>query len=65
MNCWICGAEPVEVHSTITPPCDEPVITYIRWPHTDTHTHVEQPPTPAQLEQAGHDTLMRILSEAA
>lgn len=32
-----------------------------RWPWTaDDHDHATEPPTPAQMEQAGHETLMRI-----
>jgi hypothetical protein len=37
-----------------------------RWPaSTDGHQHAEVPPTPGQLEQAGHEALMRIRREAA
>ena len=53
------------MHSVVTPEQEEPVITYVRWPDSDTHTHVERAPTPGELEQAGHETLMRIIREAA
>jgi hypothetical protein len=34
-----------------------------RWPPGD-HQHAERPPTPRELEQAGHEALMRIVGAA-
>lgn len=66
MKCWLCGVEPLlEIDTTAL---NSPFNTKTagRWPPaTDGHQHAEQPPTPAQLEQAGHDTLMRIIRDSA
>lgn len=65
MRCWICGAEPEMVNiQRLEDP--QPVLIPGRWPAAeDGHRHAERPPTPGQLEQAGHEALMRIMSESA
>jgi len=64
MKCWLCGAEPALVE--VTTPIDTQR-RYLpgRWPPAlDGHTHAERPPTPGELEQAGHEALSRILDMA-
>ncbi len=64
MRCWICGAEPNMVNTqTFRDP--QPVLRPGMWPPSgDGHRHAERPPTPSDLEQAGHETLIRIRAEA-
>lgn len=61
MRCWWCGVEPnTWVDTTML---DSPFETRAPgpWPSfTDGHSHALEPPTPGQLEQAGHEALMRI-----
>jgi hypothetical protein len=61
ITCWQCGVEPLTVHETTT--LSDPQPTYIagRWPDGD-HAHAERAPSPGELEQAGHEALMRIRS---
>lgn len=63
MRCWLCGAEPEMVNiQTLS----EAQPRYIpgQWPAAeDGHTHAVRPPTPDQLEHAGHQALMRIRNE--
>jgi hypothetical protein len=64
MRCWSCGVEPEMVDvSTVTDA--QPRYISGRWPTGDDHEHAERPPTPGQLEQAGHEALMRIRGAAA
>lgn len=64
MRCWQCGAEPELVVETTT--FGDPERTYAagRWPPGD-HEHAIAPPTPGELEDRSHRTLMRILAIAA
>lgn len=65
VRCWQCGAEPLETYEVSTLSDAEPQYIAGRWPPSDDrHTHAERPPTPAELEQAGHAALQRIRSEA-
>jgi hypothetical protein len=59
MRCWQCGVEPLETYEITTLNDAQPRYVPGRWPPGD-HAHAEQPPTPGQLEQAGHEALMRI-----
>lgn len=59
MRCWQCGVEPLEVYETTTFGETRPSYLPGRWPAGD-HEHAERPPTPGELEQAGHEALMRI-----
>ncbi|BCJ45334.1 hypothetical protein GCM10010168_86030 [Actinoplanes ianthinogenes] len=61
MRCWICGEEPDWINvQTLSDP--GPVLIPGAWPQaSDGHRHAERPPTPAELEQAGHEALRRIL----
>jgi hypothetical protein len=59
VKCWSCGVEPVELHDVQTLGDPEPVYLPI-WPHGGDHEHAERPPTPGELEQAGHEALRRI-----
>lgn len=66
MRCWLCGAEPI--HEIDTSALGSTFNTTVagRWPPAlDGHVHAETPPTPGELEQAGHDALLRILRESA
>ena len=58
MRCWQCGVEPELVEVTTLTDA-QPRYVPGRWPPGD-HVHAVTPPTPGQLEQAGHDTLSRI-----
>ena len=65
MRCWLCGVKPL--HEIDTSALNSAFSTTApgRWPpSTDGHTHAERPPTPAELEQAGHAALQRIRNEA-
>lgn len=63
MKCWICDAEPNYV-DTRTFGDPGPVLTPAGWPPSaDGHPCAERPPTPAQLEQAGHEALIRIQTQ--
>jgi hypothetical protein len=56
----MCGAEPDLVEIS-TANDAQPRYVPGRWPPAeDGHQHAAQPPTPGQLEQAGHEALMRI-----
>lgn len=59
MRCWLCGAEPLEVFDASTMESATVQLIPGRWPTGD-HEHAEAPPTPGQLEQAGHEALQRI-----
>ena len=66
MRCWLCGAEPLETFEVSTLSDAQPRYVPGRWPAAeDGHTHAVRQPTPGELEQAGHDALMRIIREAA
>lgn len=59
MRCWWCGVEPIALHDITT--FGDPAPRHLpRWPAATDHEHAEREPTPGQLEQAGHETLMRI-----
>jgi hypothetical protein len=59
VRCWWCGVEPEEVYEITTLAEAEP--RYLpHWPGGGDHEHAERRPTPAQMEQAGHETLARI-----
>lgn len=65
MRCWLCGAEPELVEVTRAESA-EPECVPGRWPAPGVdHQHAVTPPTPGQLEQAGHEALMRIRHAAA
>lgn len=59
MRCWQCGAEPEETFDISTFGGFEPRV-LARWATRGDHYCDERPPTPAQLEHAGHRALMRI-----
>jgi hypothetical protein len=66
VRCWQCGVEPLSIVDTTT--LGSPFATYTpgRWPPSiDGHEHAETPPTPGQLEQAGHAALMKIRNLAS
>lgn len=59
MRCWWCGVEPIALHEITT--LSDPAPRYLpHWPAATDHEHAEHAPTPGQLEQAGHEKLMRI-----
>lgn len=61
MRCWYCGVEPDRLIEITR--LDSPAPEYLaNWPAPTDHPHAEQPPTPGQLEQAGHEALTRITS---
>lgn len=62
MRCWQCGVEPMEVYETTTFFDPKPTYAPGRWPKGD-HEHAEHPPSPGQLEQAGHEALSRLQRE--
>ena len=59
VRCWLCGIEPLEVYDVSTVNDARPRFIAGRWPAGD-HEHAERAPTPGELEQAGHEVLMRI-----
>lgn len=63
VTCWWCGAQPLELHE-VTTLSGVPYRLIPQWPGGD-HAHAELPPTPTQLEQAGHEALMRIRRAAS
>lgn len=64
MRCWWCGVEPEALHDITS--IGDPEPQYLpTWPRGGDHEHAEQQPTPGQMEQAGHETLMRIRRAAA
>jgi hypothetical protein len=63
VRCWWCGIEPELVEITSLQSA-EPEYVVGKWPMPGgDHQHAERPPTPGQLEQAGHEALMRIQRE--
>lgn len=65
MRCWLCGMEPLTEIDISTLSSAFSTRMRGRWPPSaDGHTHAERPPTPAELEQAGHEALQRIRREA-
>jgi hypothetical protein len=64
MRCWWCGVEPWDLHEITTMSDRGPRYLY-GWPTGGDHEHAEHKPTPGQLEQAGHEALMRIRGAAA
>lgn len=66
MRCWQCGAEPLNEIDTSALGSTFETRMPGRWPPSeDGHQHAVTPPTPAQLEQAGHEALMRIQNALA
>jgi len=64
MRCWLCGAEP-EMVNIQTMEEAQPRLIPGQWPAAvDGHEHAVRPPTPGELEQAGHEALSRIHREA-
>jgi hypothetical protein len=59
VRCWLCGVEPEGIVETTGLGDAKRSFVPGHWPPGD-HEHAERPPTPAQLEQAGHEALMRI-----
>jgi hypothetical protein len=58
IRCWYCAVEPIAVHDVTR--LGSPVPEYLaQWPDGD-HPHAERPPSPAELEQAGHEALSRV-----
>lgn len=65
VRCWLCGVKPLHEIDTTMLGSPFQTTTSGRWPpSTDGHDHAEVPPTPGQLEQAGHEALMRISGAA-
>lgn len=62
-RCWLCGVEPVALHDITTLGEAGPRY-WPQWPADTDHRHAVRPPTPAELEQAGHEALSRIQREA-
>ena len=60
MRCWLCGVEPLETIDVTALGEAQPRYLPGRWPPGD-HEHAVEAPTPGQLEQAGHESLSRIL----
>lgn len=59
MRCWWCGVEPDELYEITK--LGDPEPRYLpNWPPATDHEHAERQPTPEQMQQAGHETLMRI-----
>lgn len=55
--------EPAALYE-VTTLCD-PVPRYLpSWPPATDHEHAVRPPTPGELEQAGHEALIKIMGEA-
>lgn len=65
MRCWLCGAEPLEVHSVVGMESPNPVIIFVRWPENGDHEHADRPPTPDELIESGHVALLNIQAEWA
>jgi hypothetical protein len=64
VHCWWCGIEPELVEITDLSSA-EPRYVPGCWPTPGgDHAHAVDPPTPGQLEQAGHEALMRIMRVA-
>lgn len=64
MKCWYCGAEPTGTVDARGFGDPGPVLIPTGWPpSSDGHKHAERAPTPGELEQAGHEALMRIQTE--
>ncbi len=63
MRCWSCGIEPDRLIDVTTLSQAEPEYLPV-WPANDDHEHAERSPSPAQLEQAGHEALQRIRRQA-
>lgn len=63
VTCWQCGVEPLETYDITTFGETQPRYIAGRWPAGD-HMHAADKPTPGQLEQAGHEALMRIQRDA-
>lgn len=64
MRCWWCGIEPELVEITRLESA-EPKYMPGHWPTPGIdHQHAVQPPTPGELEQAGHEALTQIIREA-
>jgi Family of unknown function (DUF6221) len=62
-RCWACGVEPTALYEVTT--LSDPAPRYLPgWPPATDHQHAVRPPTPGELEQAGHETLSRIHREA-
>lgn len=62
MRCWQCGVEPTGTVNVQNFGDPGPVYVPTGWPPGD-HQHAEHPPSPAELQQAGHRALRRILEE--
>lgn len=65
MRCWLCDAEPELVDVSTVTDAQPRYIAGRRPSAEDGHQHAERPPTPGELEQAGHDALMRIRRAAS
>jgi hypothetical protein len=63
MKCWMCGVEPTGLAEITALNEVMPRFLPTGWPPGD-HEHAVQPPTPGELEQAGHEALMRIRQAA-
>jgi hypothetical protein len=64
VRCWLCGVVPLSEIDTSTLGSAFSTSVAGRWPAGD-HEHAERPPTPAELEQAGHEALIRIRNAAS
>lgn len=61
LTCWWCGESPLAVHEVVSMESVNP-IAIVQWCSPADHEHALTPPTPEQMEQAGHDALMRIMA---
>lgn len=63
IRCWQCGLAPLSQYDVTG--LGDKTQRFIpgRWPASDGHEHAEQPPTPSDLEKAGHEALMRIYAQ--
>lgn len=62
ITCWWCGIEPEQLFEITQ--LNEAQRRYLpNWPAGD-HEHAENPPTPYELLDAGHRTLMRMRDSA-
>jgi hypothetical protein len=41
----------------------DPIALMPRWPLATDHEHADNPPSPDQIEQAGHESLRRIMEQ--
>lgn len=60
--CWFCGC--LGDVAGVVQSFEGPKVVMVDWrERSATHEHAVKPPTAEQLEQAGHEALMKIYSE--